>query len=185
MSEFTGQPSPQQPGQPQPYQPAHQQPKKTHKFRNFVVFPALGLVALIVIISAASGGTGADDAAVPSSVTSKAPADRGAPRPVTVGKAFTIGKHRLDDGWALKYTQYLGTQVTGQVTNVSKSTSTAIFHIKLLKGSTVVGNMQCVTGDLEPGQSEPVLCTNTVTTAGDTDLTDKGAFDKVTAEATF
>jgi hypothetical protein len=183
MSDFTAQPSQPQPGQPQPYQPAQPPKRKTHKFRNFVVFPVVGLVALIVIISATSGGGDDSGTSGNTGTTAKAPADRGQPRPVTVGTAFTIGKHRLDAGWKLTHQPYLGSQVTGTVTNVSKSTSTAIFHIKFLKGSTVVGNMQCSTNDLEAGQSEAVTCLNTVT--GDTNLLVKGSYDKVTAEATF
>lgn len=33
--------------------------KKTHKFRNFVVLPAVGLVGLIVVLAAVSGGSNA------------------------------------------------------------------------------------------------------------------------------
>jgi hypothetical protein len=33
-------------------------PRKTHRFRNFVLFPLLGLVGLIVIVSIATGGGG-------------------------------------------------------------------------------------------------------------------------------
>ena len=159
--------------------------KKTHKFRNFIVLPFLAFIVLIVVIVAASGGdsgtspgTATDDATTKSAA---APEDRGQPRPVTVGKAFTIGKHRLDNGWKLTHQEYIGSQVTGTVTNVSKDTSTAIFHIKFLKGNTVVGNMQCTTNDLEPGQSEAVECLNTVTGAANI----AGKYDKVTAEATF
>ena len=31
--------------------------KKPHRFRNFVVFPVVGLIALVAILSAASGGS--------------------------------------------------------------------------------------------------------------------------------
>jgi len=175
----------QQPAQGPP--PGWQPPppsKKKHRFRNFVVFPFLGLIVLIiVIVAASSGGGGNGPGTATDDKSSSVPDDRGQPRPVAVGKEFTIGKHRLDNGWKLEYQQYLGSKVTGTVTNVSKSTSTAIFHIKFLKGNAVVGNMQCVSNDLEPAQQEAVECQNTV--SGDTNLLKKGAYDKVTAEATF
>src|SRR3954462_4657350 len=94
---------PEYPGQ-QPQQPAqvvYVERKKTHKFRNFVVLPLVGLIALIIIISAASSGGGSDPTAA--SKSGSAPA-RNEPRPVQVGKAFTIGKHQLDAGWKLKFT---------------------------------------------------------------------------------
>ncbi|MER7249479.1 hypothetical protein [Kribbella sp. NPDC000426] len=172
----------QYPGQ-QPQQPAqvvYVERKKTHKFRNFVVLPFVGLIALIIVISVASSGGGSDPAA--SSKPGSALA-RNEPRPVQVGKAFTIGKHQLDAGWKLKFTEYIGTSVTGTVTNVSKSTSTAIFSIKFLKGNQVVGNMQCTSNELEAGQQEAVECLNTVD--GAANLLRSGAYDKVTAEATF
>lgn len=173
---------PQEPQGPQYYAPPPK--KKTHKFRNFIVFPFLAFIVLIIVIVAASSGGGSDTPnAKDDATTTKAPADRGQPRAVAVGKQFTIGKHRLDDGWKMEYQQYLGTKVTGTVTNVSKSASTAIFHIKFLKGNAVVGNMQCTSNDLEPNQSEAVECINTV--SGDTNLLKKGTYDKVTAEATF
>ncbi|WP_432879889.1 hypothetical protein ACQPYH_34030 [Kribbella sp. CA-245084] len=173
---------PQYPGQPQPpAQVVYVERKKTHKFRNFVVLPFVGLIALIIIISAASSGGGGSDPTT-ANKSGSAPA-RNEPRPVQVGKAFTIGKHQLDAGWKLKYTEYIGTSLTGTVTNVSKSTSTAIFSVKFLKGSQVVGNMQCTSNELEPGQQEAVECLNTVD--GAASLLGKGAYDKVTAEATF
>jgi hypothetical protein len=64
---------PQQPVQGPP--PGWQPPKKkTHKFRNFVVFPFVGLIALIVVISAASGGGGANTASTKADTKTSAPA---------------------------------------------------------------------------------------------------------------
>lgn len=161
--------------------------KKKHRFRNFVVLPFLSLIVLIIIIVAATSGGG--DGSTPTATggattkTKAAPAkpeDRGQPRAVTVGKAFTIGKHRFDAGWKMQYEEYLGTKLAGSVTNVSADTSTAFFHVKFLKGNTVLANFQCSTNDLEPGQTENVECLNMVSTTKRVT-----GYDKVTAEATF
>lgn len=185
---MTDQNTPQYPGQQQPGQP-QQQPqvvyverKKTHKFRNFVVLPIVGLIALIIVISAATSG-GGDDGTDPSAATSGTTAGaqtRNDPRPVTPGKAFTIGKHTLATGWKVQYAEYGGSSVVGTVTNTSSGTSTAFFSIKFLKGTTVLANFQCTTEELEPKQSQAVECYNSVTTTKR--LT---GWDKVTAEATF
>jgi hypothetical protein len=155
--------------------------KKTHKFRNFVVFPFVGVIALIVVISvAASGGGGTSPSASTDDSSAGAPLTRNDPRPVTPGKAFTIGKHTMVDGWKVDYQEILGSQVVGTVTNTSKSTSTAWFSIKFLKGSTVLANFDCLTEELEPGQSQEVECYNSVTTTKRVT-----GWNKVTAEATF
>lgn len=177
---------PQYPGgQPQPQQPIAPPPgyvlakKKTHKFRNFVVFPIAGLIALGIVISAAGGGGSTDPSASTNSSTAGTQT-RNDPRPVTPGKAFTIGKHTMATGWKVEYAEYVGSQVVGTVTNSSKSTSTAFFSIKFLKGATVLANFDCHTEELEPTQSQQVECYNSVTTTKR--LT---GWDKVTAEATF
>lgn len=188
---------PQDPNQPQDPQypaggpqPQFQQPitpppgyvvvqKKTHKFRNFVVFPVLGLIALIGFISAATGG--GDGGTNASTDTSQgAPLTRNDPRAVTPGKAFTIGKHTMGTGWKVDYEQYTGSKVVGTVTNTSKSTSTAFFSIKFLKDKTVLANFQCNTEELEPGQAQAVECLNMVGTTSRVI-----GWTSVTAEATF
>ena len=153
-------------------------PKKTHKFRNFVLFPIVGLILLVGVIAT---GTGGGDGGTNASTDSQgAPLTRNDPRAVTPGKAFTIGKHTMAAGWKVNYEQYTGSKVTGTVTNSSKSTSTAFFSIKFLRGKTVVANFQCSTEELEPTQSQAVECLNMVGTT--TRLTD---WTSVTAEATF
>jgi hypothetical protein len=101
---------------------------------------------------------------------------RNAPRPVSVGTAFTIGKHETLAGW--KVTNEAGMfEVTGKVRNVSDSTSTAFLHIKFLSAAgEVLGNVQCNSSDLEPGQAEVLNC-----------IPDGkfSKFQKITAEATF
>ncbi|TDO30041.1 hypothetical protein EV643_14116 [Kribbella sp. VKM Ac-2527] len=102
--------------------------------------------------------------------------DRGAPRAVTLGKAFTIGNHETLAGW--KVTNEAGMfSVAAKVRNVSDTTSTAFLHVKLLSAAgEVLGNVQCNSGDLEPGQTETLNC-----------IPDGsfGTFQKLTAEATF
>lgn len=188
---------PQDPNQPQDPQypaggpqPQYQQPiapppgyvlpkpKKTHKFRNFVVFPVGGLILLIGVIAT---GTGGGDGSTSATDTSQgAPLTRNDPRAVTPGKAFTIGKHTMGTGWKVDYEQYTGSKVVGTVTNTSKSTSTAFFSIKFLKDKTVLANFQCSTEELEPTQSQAVECLNTVGTTSRVI-----GWTSVTAEATF
>lgn len=155
--------------------------KKSHKFRNFVVFPFVGIVALIVVVTAASGGGSSNTpAADATSKTKTAPQTRNDPREVTPGQAFTIGKHRLNAGWKITHTEYIGSKLVGQVANVSNSTSTAFFSVKFLKDTTVIANFQCSTEELEPHQVQQVECYNAVTT------TDRvTGWTKVTAEATL
>jgi hypothetical protein len=112
--------------------------------------------------------------------TKPAAAARNEPRPVKLGKAFTLGKHQMNTGWKVAYQEYLGTKITGTVTNVSKSTSTAFFHVKFLNGKSVVANMQCASDDLEPGQSQAIECLNTVTGEGKLPK-----YTSITAEADF
>jgi hypothetical protein len=69
-------------------------------------------------------------------------------------------------------------QVTGKAKNVSEATSTMFIHIKFIsKSGEVLGNVECSTGDLEPGQTERINCLS------DGQYTSK--YDKVTAEADF
>lgn len=157
--------------------------KKTHKIRN--TFIAFALIVGIIIIASVAGDGGTepnttDDASTPKTTAPDKPIDKGQPRPVTVGTAFTIASHRFDKGWNLQYEQYIGSKLVGSVTNVSNDTGTAFFHIKFLKGNTVLANFQCNTNDLEPKQVEAIECYNTVSTTKRV-----AGWDKVTAEATF
>jgi hypothetical protein len=80
----------------------------------------------------------------------------------------------------MQYEEYLGTKLAGSVTNVSKDTSTAFFHVKFLKGNTLLANFQCSTNDLEPAQTENIERINSVSTTKRV-----SGYDKITAEATF
>jgi hypothetical protein len=68
--------------------------------------------------------------------------------------------------------------VTGKAKNVSEATSTMFVHFKFIsKSGEVLGNVECNTGDLEPGQTETMNCLS------NGKYTEK--YDKLTAEATF
>jgi hypothetical protein len=104
-----------------------------------------------------------------------------APREVAPGKAFTIGSHKVLEGWKVKAEfsfEDAEFQVTGKAKNVSEATSTMFIHIKFVnKSGEVLGNVESSTGDLEPGQTERMSCLS------DGQHTSK--YDKVTAEADF
>jgi hypothetical protein len=159
--------------------------KKKHTVRNVLLITS-GLILDFVVACSVVVANGMDEAvngSAPDTThwsTPGAVPDRGAPRAVAVGKAFTIGKHRFEPGWKVSNEAYIGPRISGTVTNVSEDTSTAFFHIKVLKGSKVVANFQCNTNDLEPKQSEDVDCYNSVDNSGKL-----GKYDRVTAEATF
>ena len=158
---------------PQPPQAQMQPVKKKHTVRN--VFIILGILAVMGI-----GGCMAFVGAVGNEVSKSvdAEADRNAPRDVTVGKAFTIGKHETQAGWKVTKDSVLGGfQVSGKVKNVSDATSSSFIHFKFLSASgEVLGNVQCSSGDLEPGQVQALSC------SPDGKF---GKYAKVTAEATF
>lgn len=102
--------------------------------------------------------------------------ERNAPRAVTVGKAFDIGKHQTLAGWAVKNDSGMF-NVTGKVKNISDTTSTSFIQIKFLDANgEVLGNVQCNSEDLEPGQTQTLNCIPDGT---------YGKYTKATAEATF
>ena len=106
--------------------------------------------------------------------------NKNAPREVTPGKAFTIGDHQTLAGWKVRQDSTLGEaqfNVTGKVKNVSDETATAFIHFKFIDSSgEVLGNVQCSSADLEPGQTQALDC-----------LPDGkyAKYEKVTAEATL
>ena len=129
---------------------------------------ALKLVALV------AAGIGLVGCGVDTTAETKSKND---PIPVTVGKAFTIGKHQTLAGWTVTKDALGSFAITGKVKNVSDKTSTAFFHVKFLNATDeVLGNVQCNSSDLEPGQTETLNCISDGKYA---------KFAKVTAEATF
>jgi hypothetical protein len=156
--------------QPQPYaQPLP--PKKKRKW-------PIVLLVLVVLFIAAVGGCMAlvGGAANEVSKSLDETEAKNAPRDVKPGAAFTIGKHQTLAGWTVKNDGGMFA-VAGKVKNTSTSTSSSFIHFKFLSASgEVLGNVQCNSGDLEPGQTQALSC-----------LPDGkfAKYAKVTAEATF
>lgn len=162
----------QQHAQFQPHPPYQQPPKKKHTVRNvFLVLLALSFLGIGGCVAfVASAG----DEIAKSVQESTA---RNEPQEVTVGKAFSIGKHQTLAGWTVT-SQAEMFSITGKVKNVSDTTSTAFLHFKFLsKTGEVLGNVQCNSSDLEPGQTQVLNCVP--------DGRFSKAYVKVTAEATF
>jgi hypothetical protein len=157
------------PAGPQGYPPA---PKKKHTVRNvflvLLVLSVLGIGGCMALVGSVGNeiSKGVDEEA-----------QRNAPRDVTVGKAFSIGKHETVSGWTVGQSVGMFT-VTGKFKNVSDSTSAAFVHFKFLsKTGEVLGNVQCNSSDLEPGQTQAMNCIP--------DGTFSKSYVKITAEATF
>jgi hypothetical protein len=103
--------------------------------------------------------------------------DKIRPREVKAGQAFSIGKHETLAGWAVTNEGDMFS-ITGKVKNVSDATSSAFLHFKFLsKDGEVLGNVQCASSDLEPGQTVAMDCLP--------DGKFSKAYVKITAEATF
>jgi hypothetical protein len=190
MSTPSGMPGPSTPGpypQPGPYGQPPQPQKKRRTWLIVLLFilalMLIGIVGCVALIGTA--GKAVDEAVTEVSASQEASEqaeeDRNAPREVTPGKAFTIGSHKVLDGWKVKADSSLGDaefQVSGKAKNVSEAASTMFIHIKFIdKSGEVLGNVDCSTGDLEPGQTERMNCIS------DGQYTSK--YDKVTAEADF
>jgi hypothetical protein len=83
-------------------------------------------------------------------------------------------------GWKVEQDTSLGDarfSVTSKVKNVSDATSTAFIHFKFIdKSGEVLGNVQCNSADLKPGQTPALNC-----------IPDGkyGKYNKVMAEAAF
>jgi hypothetical protein len=186
-SAMPGAPGPYMPGAPGPYiqTPYGQPPRPPKKRRSWlIVLLVIFAVMLVGIVSCAAlvstAGKAIDEVSTEASQSHQAEVDRNAPREVTPGKAFTVGKHQTLAGWKVEQDTGLGDamfNVSGKVKNVSNETSTAFIHFKFIdKSGEVLGNVDCNSGDLEPGQTQVLNC-----------IPDGkfGNYTKVTAEATF
>jgi hypothetical protein len=107
--------------------------------------------------------------------------ERVAPREVTEGQEFTVGSHKTLAGWQVEKDTLTGEAMfvitNVQATNVSAITSTAFIHFKMINAKgKVLGNVECFSADLEPGQTQDLTC-----------IPDGkwGKFTKITVEATF
>jgi hypothetical protein len=161
------------PGAPAPYPqtPYGQPPPPPKKRRTWLIVlliilavMLIGIVSWVALVGTA--GRAVDEAITEVSASEEASQqaeeDPNAPREVTVGKAFTVGSHKVLKGWAVKQDTRLGDaafSVTGKAKNVSDATSTMFIHIKFIdKSGDLLGRVVCSTGDLEPGQTERMSC---------------------------
>jgi hypothetical protein len=147
-----------------------------------LAFILIGLASYVALTGSAGKviNEGITEASTEASQSRQAGDDRNAPRQVTPGKAFTIGKHKTLAGWKVEKDASLGDamfSVTGKVKNVGKAKATAYIHFKFIdKSGEVLGNVRCNSADLKPGQIQALIC-----------IPDGkyGKYKKVTAEATF
>jgi hypothetical protein len=156
---------------PQPPHTQMQPPKKKHTARN-VILIILGVCVLGIGGCVAFIGTAANEVGKSIDVAAK----KNAPRDVKAGAAFELGKHQTLAGWTVKNDGGMFA-VAGKAKNTSDGTSTAFLHFKFLTAAgEVLGNVQCNSSDLEPGQTEALNC-----------IPDGkfGKYAKITAEATF
>jgi hypothetical protein len=145
-------------------------------------FMLIGVVTWVALIGTAGKAmnAGITKASSEPRQSQQAEADRNAAREVTPGKAVTFGKHKMLAGWKVERDTSLGDamfSVTGKVKNISNDTSTAFIHFKFIDESgEVLGNVQCNSADVEPGQTQALNC-----------IPDGKyrKYKRVTAEATF
>lgn len=170
------------PAQPYPQQPA---PPKKRRTWLIVLIVVLALGALLIggcVALLGGAAKSVSDAVASASADPNGSGgggdDRNAPRTVKVGEQFTLGSHQTLKGWKVAEADFdSGFEVTGKVKNVSDKTSTAFLHFKFIdKKGEVLGNVQCNSSDLEPGQTQKLNCIPDG---------EYGKFAKVTVEATF
>jgi hypothetical protein len=129
-----------------------------------LAFALIGIVSWVTLIGTADKAIneGITEASAETSKSQQAKDDRNAPREVKPGKAFTVGKHKTLADWTVEQDTSLGDamfSVTGKVKNISDDTSTAFIHFKFIdKSGEVIGNLQCNSADLEPGQTQALNC---------------------------
>jgi hypothetical protein len=146
-------------------------PPSEQRRRTWLVVLVIILAFILIGIVSCATLIGTADKAIDEGITkastetlkSQQPKDdRNAPREVTPGKAFTVGKHKTLAGWKVEQDTSLGDamfSVTAKVKNTSETTSTAFIHFKFIdKSGEVLGNVQCNSADLEPAQTQALNC---------------------------
>jgi hypothetical protein len=129
-----------------------------------LAFILIGIVSCVTLIGTADKAIneGITKTSTETSKPQQAEDGRNAPRKVTPGKAFTMGKHKTLAGWKVEQDTSLGDamfSVTGNVKNIGDDTSTAFIHFKFIdKNGEVLGNVQCNSADLKPGQTQALNC---------------------------
>ena len=142
----------------------------------------VGIAGFVAIIGSAGKAINEGDAgaAAEGLQSQQAEGDRNAPLEVEAGKTFTLGSHKTLAGWKVKQDTSLGDSlfnVTGRVKNISDAKSTVFIHFRFIDSSgEVLGDVQCNSADLEPGQTQALNC-----------IPDGkyGKYQKMTAQATF
>ena len=129
-----------------------------------LAFMLIGIVSYVALIGTADKAIngGITRASTQASKSQPAEHDRNAPRVVKPGKAFIVGKHQTLAGWTVEQDTSLGDamfSVTGNVKNISDAKSSAFIQFKFIdKSGDVIGNVQCNSADLKPGQSQALNC---------------------------
>jgi hypothetical protein len=129
-----------------------------------LAFMLIGIVSYLALIGTADKAIngGITRASTQASKSQPAEHDRNAPRVVKPGKAFIVGKHQTLAGWTVEEDTSLGNamfSVTGNVKNISDAKSSAFIQFKFIdKSGDVIGNVQCNSADLKPGQSQALNC---------------------------
>jgi hypothetical protein len=110
-----------------PYGQPSQHPKKRRTW--LLVLLAIFAVMLIGVVSCGAligtAGKAVTEVSASQQASQQAEEDRNAPREVTPGKAFTIGSHKVLEGWKVEVDSTFGDaefQVTGKAKNVSDAT---------------------------------------------------------------
>jgi hypothetical protein len=145
-----------------------------------LAFILIGVVSYVALSGSAGKAInkGIPVASREASPSRQAEEDKNAPRRVSPGKEFTVGKHKTLAGWKVERDTSLGDamfSISGKVKNVGEGKATAYIHFKVIdKSGEVLGNIQCNSADLKPGRTQSLNC-----------IPDGkyGKYKKVTAEA--
>ncbi|MDE9365747.1 hypothetical protein PZ938_09035 [Luteipulveratus sp. YIM 133132] len=170
-------------GAPQPYgQPGYgayapQPPKKKHTVRNVILIVigvcilGIGGCSVLVIGGAAKVANDIEK-------SDNAPGGPKNPLAITQGKAFEVQGFSYAAGWSVGNDEILGTTVKDlKVTNNRKDRDGAIVEVKFLKGTEVLGTVDCTTEQIQVGQTVTLNCLGTTKPVT--------GWDKITINDTF
>lgn len=111
-----------------------------------------------------SGGSGGDSGNHGDQVT------------LTEGQAADFGNWHVQPGWKLTKS-FVGYGLNMQVKNTKDESDQAFFTVRLLNGKLVVADIQCSTGEIQPGQIIKANCI--------ADGQQKKSYSKITVENSF
>jgi hypothetical protein len=160
---------------PPGYYPPQPPPKKKHTVRNVLLILIAVFILFVGGCMALIGGAANE---IDKSI--KESEKNNAPRAVEEGAQFTIGKYTVSKGWSIGKDDLGGYEAQKVVVeNSSDVSDTVFFTMKVLKGSKVLGSIDCNTDEIEPGQQQDANCLST--SAGKF----QSGWDKITVESTF